>query len=171
VVLCPRVACSQVYIESYANVPPPCKRTVATMAYMFMFSWGSFPLLFLLGPEGFNHISPSASNILHGVADLFAKNLWGVYGTSGAPFRSLFVATSRVAHLGAARGYIGRQVVPTYPVSVPTCTGGGCRGIQFQGWRRLPIENAVLWSSGVQGVHVHSWSGVFAPAPRALRCR
>lgn len=72
-------SCLQVYIESYANVPPPCKRTVATMAYMFMFSWGSFPLMFLLGPEGFNHISPSISNILHGVADLFAKNLWGVY--------------------------------------------------------------------------------------------
>lgn len=71
--------CMQVYIESYANVPPVCKKTVATLAYMFMFSWGSFPALFLMGPEGFDHINIHWSTILHSIADLFAKNLWGLY--------------------------------------------------------------------------------------------
>lgn len=71
--------CLQVYIESYANVPAVCKRTVATLAYMFMFSWGSFPALFLMGPEGFGHINIHWSTILHSVADFFSKNLWGLY--------------------------------------------------------------------------------------------
>jgi len=49
------------------------------MAYMFFISWGMFPLLFLMGPEGFKHINASWSTILHSVADLFSKNLWGFY--------------------------------------------------------------------------------------------
>jgi bacteriorhodopsin len=70
----------EVYIESYANVPPVAKRTVAIMTYMFFASWGSFPALFLLGPEGFGHMNQNWSTIMHSIADLFSKNLWGIYG-------------------------------------------------------------------------------------------
>jgi bacteriorhodopsin len=70
----------EVYVESYANVPPVAKRTVMVMTYMFFASWGSFPALFLMGPEGFGHMNQNWSTIMHSIADLFSKNLWGVYG-------------------------------------------------------------------------------------------
>jgi len=70
----------EVYVESYANVPPVAKRTVAILTYMFFASWGSFPALFLMGPEGFGHMNQNWSTIMHSIADLFSKNLWGLYG-------------------------------------------------------------------------------------------
>eukprot|EP00238_Polyblepharides_amylifera_P001008 CAMPEP_0196570746 /NCGR_PEP_ID=MMETSP1081-20130531/901_1 /TAXON_ID=36882 /ORGANISM="Pyramimonas amylifera, Strain CCMP720" /LENGTH=589 /DNA_ID=CAMNT_0041887361 /DNA_START=224 /DNA_END=1993 /DNA_ORIENTATION=+ len=69
----------EVYIEAFANVPPVAKKTVSTMTYMFFASWGCFPLFFLMGPEGFGHVNGSWSTILHSGADLFSKNLWGIY--------------------------------------------------------------------------------------------
>lgn len=69
-----------VYAEAYENVPAgKCKMIVTQMAYMFFFSWIMFPILFLLGPEGAGHLSPSGSVIAHTFADLFSKNLWGLY--------------------------------------------------------------------------------------------
>eukprot|EP00854_Cymbomonas_tetramitiformis_P016962 gene16962-20153_t len=71
-------ACA-VYIESYQNVPNVAKPTVRYMAIMFFVSWAMFPLLFLMGPEGFGHISNAGSTIGHTFADLLSKNLWGIY--------------------------------------------------------------------------------------------
>eukprot|EP00242_Pyramimonas_sp_CCMP2087_P003546 CAMPEP_0198230456 /NCGR_PEP_ID=MMETSP1445-20131203/114672_1 /TAXON_ID=36898 /ORGANISM="Pyramimonas sp., Strain CCMP2087" /LENGTH=614 /DNA_ID=CAMNT_0043910999 /DNA_START=599 /DNA_END=2443 /DNA_ORIENTATION=- len=69
----------EVYVESYANVPPNAKKTVSIMAYMFFLSWFCFPLFWLLGEEGFGHVNQHMSTCLHAVADLFSKNLWGLY--------------------------------------------------------------------------------------------
>jgi len=71
--------CLEVYVESYANVPPNAKKTVSIMAYMFFMSWLCFPLFWLLGEEGFGHVNQNMSTILHSIADLFSKNLWGLY--------------------------------------------------------------------------------------------
>jgi len=69
----------EVYVESYANVPPNAKKTVSIMAYMFFLSWMCFPLFWLLGQEGFGHVNQHVSTTLHAIADLFSKNLWGLY--------------------------------------------------------------------------------------------
>uniref|UniRef100_A0A7S0QVT0 Uncharacterized protein n=1 Tax=Pyramimonas obovata TaxID=1411642 RepID=A0A7S0QVT0_9CHLO len=69
----------EIYVESHANVPPVAKKTVTILAYMYFFSWGSYPVYFLLGPEGFGHINPAWSDVCHAVTDLFSKNLWGIY--------------------------------------------------------------------------------------------
>jgi bacteriorhodopsin len=50
------------------------------MAYDFFISWSMFPLLFVLGPEGFHHISAYSSVLAHEICDLFSKNLWTVMG-------------------------------------------------------------------------------------------
>lgn len=48
----------QVYIESYHTVPKGiCRTIVRAMAWTFFASWGMFPVLFLLGPEGFGHLT------------------------------------------------------------------------------------------------------------------
>jgi bacteriorhodopsin len=45
---------------------------------VFFGSWLLFPILFLMGPEGFGHLSPWGSIIAHTFADLLSKNLWGL---------------------------------------------------------------------------------------------
>jgi len=50
------------------------------MMYVFFVSWVMFPILFVLGPEGFGHLSAYGSTIGHTVADLLSKNLWGLLG-------------------------------------------------------------------------------------------
>lgn len=45
---------------------------------MFFTSWLFFPILFLMGPEGFGHLSAWGSIIAHTLADLMSKNLWGL---------------------------------------------------------------------------------------------
>ncbi len=48
----------QVYIESYHTVPEGhCRMIVRVMAWVFFLSWGMFPILFALGPEGFGHLT------------------------------------------------------------------------------------------------------------------
>lgn len=45
---------------------------------VFFGSWLLFPVLFLMGPEGFGHFSIYGSIIAHTFADLLSKNLWGL---------------------------------------------------------------------------------------------
>jgi bacteriorhodopsin len=45
---------------------------------VFFGSWLLFPILFLLGPEGFGHLPPWVSIIAHTFADMLSKNLWGL---------------------------------------------------------------------------------------------
>ncbi|GFR44466.1 hypothetical protein Agub_g5727 [Astrephomene gubernaculifera] len=72
---------AKVYIESYHTVPKGrCRLVVRAMAWLFFASWGMFPVLFLLGPEGFGHISLYGSTIGHTVIDLMSKNGWGMLG-------------------------------------------------------------------------------------------
>lgn len=50
--------CVQVYIESYHTVPEGhCRIIVRLMAWVFFLSWAMFPILFVLGPEGFGHLT------------------------------------------------------------------------------------------------------------------
>ena len=44
---------------------------------LMLISWTLFPLLFLLGPEGFGVMTQEISIICHGLGDLFAKNFYG----------------------------------------------------------------------------------------------
>lgn len=52
------------------------------MCYLFYGSWILFPVLFVLGPEGFGHLTIAGSAISHTVADVMSKNLWGLAGNS-----------------------------------------------------------------------------------------
>lgn len=72
---------AKVYIESYHSVPKgKCRKLVKFMAWIFFMSWVMFPLLFLMGPEGFGHLSDYGSIIAHTFADVMSKNLWGLFG-------------------------------------------------------------------------------------------
>ncbi|GIL89020.1 hypothetical protein Vretifemale_16924 [Volvox reticuliferus] len=72
---------AKVYIESYHTVPKGlCRQIVRVMAWLFFLSWGMFPVLFLLGPEGFGHLTVYGSTIGHTVIDLLSKNCWGLLG-------------------------------------------------------------------------------------------
>lgn len=72
---------AKVYLEAYKTVPKGiCKQLVKVMAYLFFVSWLMFPILFLMGPEGFGHLTTYGSTIAHTVADILSKNLWGLFG-------------------------------------------------------------------------------------------
>jgi hypothetical protein len=72
---------AKIYVEAYHMVPKgTCRLLVKLMAWCFFTSWIMFPLLFLMGPEGFGHLSPYASVISHTFADVLSKNLWGLLG-------------------------------------------------------------------------------------------
>ncbi|GLI59719.1 hypothetical protein VaNZ11_001663 [Volvox africanus] len=72
---------AKVYIESYHTVPKGlCRNVVRVMAWLFFLSWGMFPVLFLLGPEGFGHLTVYGSTIGHTIIDLMSKNCWGLLG-------------------------------------------------------------------------------------------
>lgn len=47
--------CLQVYVEAYHTVPKGiCKQLVRGLAWLYYVAWGMFPVLFVLGPEGFS---------------------------------------------------------------------------------------------------------------------
>ncbi|GLC48444.1 hypothetical protein PLESTB_000098500 [Pleodorina starrii] len=72
---------AKVYIEAYHTVPKGlCRQLVRVMAWLFFVSWGMFPVMFLLGPEGFDHLSIYGSTIGHTVIDLMSKTCWGLLG-------------------------------------------------------------------------------------------
>nr|BDS00526.1 light-activated cation selective ion channel [synthetic construct] len=72
---------AKVYIEAFHTVPKGRPRTVVRiMAWLFFLSWGMFPVLFVVGPEGFGVLSVYGSAIGHSILDLIAKNMWGVLG-------------------------------------------------------------------------------------------
>jgi bacteriorhodopsin len=65
------------YIEAHAQVPKGiCRTIVKTMAWSFILSWGAYPILWLLGPEGFQKISGYVNTICHTVCDMVAKEFW-----------------------------------------------------------------------------------------------
>jgi len=68
-----------VYLEAFRNVPEDLKNIVKYMTFCFYTSWCMFPILFVIGPEGFGHTSPAGSSIGHTIADLLSKNLWGIF--------------------------------------------------------------------------------------------
>ena len=69
------------YIEAYHTVPKGiCRQIVRFMAWDYFGSWCMFPILFVLGPEGFGHISAYGSVIAHQVLDITAKNMWSFAG-------------------------------------------------------------------------------------------
>lgn len=71
------------YMEAYHMVPKgQCRALVKAMTYLFYGSWVLFPILFVLGPEGFGHLTIAGSAIGHTVADVMSKNLWGLCGNS-----------------------------------------------------------------------------------------
>nr|AHH02152.1 BsChR1 [synthetic construct] len=72
---------AKVYIEAYHTVPKgTCRKIVRVMAWDYFGSWCMFPILFVLGPEGFGHISAYGSVIAHQVLDITSKNLWSFLG-------------------------------------------------------------------------------------------
>ncbi|KAJ9529751.1 hypothetical protein QJQ45_014527 [Haematococcus lacustris] len=72
---------AKVYIEAYHTVPKGiCRKIVRAMAWDYFGSWCMFPILFVLGPEGFGHISAYGSVIAHQVLDITSKNLWSLMG-------------------------------------------------------------------------------------------
>ena len=100
-------------------MPEDLKNLVRYMTYCFYSSWAMFPILFVVGPEGFGHITPAGSVIGHTIADLLSKNLWGMFdwwleynikmramsagdddddSEAGAYTPSLFSSTSAASH-------------------------------------------------------------------------
>eukprot|EP00798_Chlamydomonas_sp_ICE-L_P020346 gene20346-27109_t len=74
-------AAAKIYIEAYHTVPKGvCRHLVKIQAYDYFITWSCFPILFVLGPEGFGHITQYTSGIAHEILDLFSKNLWGILG-------------------------------------------------------------------------------------------
>nr|AHH02144.1 CsChR [synthetic construct] len=74
-------AAAKIYIEAYHTVPKGiCRQLVRLQAYDFFFTWSMFPILFMVGPEGFGKITAYSSGIAHEVCDLLSKNLWGLMG-------------------------------------------------------------------------------------------
>nr|7C86_A Chain A, Sensory opsin A,Channelrhodopsin (ChR) chimera between ChR1 & ChR2 [Chlamydomonas reinhardtii]7E6X_A Chain A, Archaeal-type opsin 1,Archaeal-type opsin 2 [Chlamydomonas reinhardtii]7E6Y_A Chain A, Archaeal-type opsin 1,Archaeal-type opsin 2 [Chlamydomonas reinhardtii]7E6Z_A Chain A, Archaeal-type opsin 1,Archaeal-type opsin 2 [Chlamydomonas reinhardtii]7E70_A Chain A, Archaeal-type opsin 1,Archaeal-type opsin 2 [Chlamydomonas reinhardtii]7E71_A Chain A, Archaeal-type opsin 1,Archae len=72
---------AKVYIEAYHTVPKGrCRQVVTGMAWLFFVSWGMFPILFILGPEGFGVLSVYGSTVGHTIIDLMSKNCWGLLG-------------------------------------------------------------------------------------------
>ena len=80
-ILLPAPPALQVYIESYHTVPKGhCRLVVRVMALFFFAAWTMYPLLFALGPEGLNVMNGYQSTICTTVADILAKQLWGLLG-------------------------------------------------------------------------------------------
>ncbi|GFR44465.1 hypothetical protein Agub_g5726 [Astrephomene gubernaculifera] len=72
---------AKVYIESYNAIPKgQCRVLVRAMAWIFFATWGFYPVLFLLGPEGYGVMSMYGSTISHTAVDLLSKNVWGLLG-------------------------------------------------------------------------------------------
>ena len=68
-------------MEAFHKVPKgKCRKLVKAMAYAFFGSWVWYPILFVLGPEGFGHLSIAGSDIAHTFVDLSSKNLFGFIG-------------------------------------------------------------------------------------------
>ncbi|GFH12230.1 channelopsin 1 [Haematococcus lacustris] len=66
---------------AYHTVPKGiCRKIVRFMAWDYFGSWCMFPILFVLGPEGFGHISAYGSVIAHQVLDITSKNIWSMAG-------------------------------------------------------------------------------------------
>jgi hypothetical protein len=49
------------------------------LLYIFFSSWIVFPILFIVGPEGFNLITIKTSMCFHSIGDIFSKNFCGLY--------------------------------------------------------------------------------------------
>nr|AHH02104.1 AgChR [synthetic construct] len=74
-------AAAKVYLEAYHTVPKgKCRNIVRFMAWTYYVTWALFPILFILGPEGFGHITYYGSSIGHYVLEIFSKNLWSGTG-------------------------------------------------------------------------------------------
>ncbi|GMH35170.1 hypothetical protein BSKO_03038 [Bryopsis sp. KO-2023] len=72
---------AKAFIEGYHKVPKGrCRNYVKGMAYAFFGSWVWYPILFMLGPEGFGHLSIAGSDIGHTAVDMFSKNIFGFLG-------------------------------------------------------------------------------------------
>ncbi len=68
-------------MEAYHSVPKgECRTIVKIMAWLFFASWTAFPILFVMGPEGFGHLTLYGGIIAHTVVDFMSKNLWGLFG-------------------------------------------------------------------------------------------
>ncbi|PNH09255.1 hypothetical protein TSOC_004141 [Tetrabaena socialis] len=67
--------------KAYHTVPKGnCRLIVRCMAWLFFVSWGMSPILFVLGPEGFGHLTVYGSTIGHTIIDVMSKNCWGLFG-------------------------------------------------------------------------------------------
>nr|AHH02114.1 protein 123 [synthetic construct] len=70
---------ARVYMEAFHTVPKGiCRQLVMALAWIYFTSWSCFPILFILGPEGLDHIPFMASSVAHNFLDLISKNLWGM---------------------------------------------------------------------------------------------
>jgi len=54
-----------------------CWEWIILVMTVFLFSWGVFPVLYMIGPPALNLTSPEADKIGHACGDLFAKNFFG----------------------------------------------------------------------------------------------
>ncbi|WIA10699.1 hypothetical protein OEZ85_010879 [Tetradesmus obliquus] len=72
----------QIHLEAFYSMPRgKCRRLVKWMALVFYTSWLGYPVLFVLGTEGFFRVlSPWGSVVGHCIVDLLSKNLWGFLG-------------------------------------------------------------------------------------------
>nr|AHH02126.1 Chrimson [synthetic construct] len=65
------------YVEANHSVPKGhCRMVVKLMAYAYFASWGSYPILWAVGPEGLLKLSPYANSIGHSICDIIAKEFW-----------------------------------------------------------------------------------------------
>nr|AHH02115.1 protein 92 [synthetic construct] len=69
------------YVEAHHCVPKGhCRLVIKLMAYAFFASWGTYPVLWVIGPEGLKHTSWYTNTIAHTLCDILSKELWPFLG-------------------------------------------------------------------------------------------
>lgn len=67
--------CAFIFMFAGAVLPVEGQTMISIMKIMFVF-WGTYPLYFVLGPDIAGTISQNTNSALHGISDLFAKNIY-----------------------------------------------------------------------------------------------
>ncbi|GFH14526.1 channelopsin 1 [Haematococcus lacustris] len=160
---------AKVYIEAYHTVPKGiCRKIVRAMAWDYFGSWCMFPILFVLGPEGFGHISAYGSVIAHQVLDITSKNLWSLMGHMlRVKIHEHIIVhgniTKKTQFTGMITFYLAAKV---YIEAYHTVPKGICRKIvramawdYFGSWCMFPI----LFVLGPEGFgHISAYGSVIA---------
>ena len=92
-----------IYHETMRTFPLKATPYLKVMALIYFGFWHVYPLLWALGPEAAGFITPNGSRVLHSLADLFAKNLWG--------FLAFYVREKILPEEAAKRGMEGGEFI------------------------------------------------------------